>query len=76
ASHTPPPFRANHLCVNEKGRYEHPSKKSLVDPAIFNTNANSSRNTDLQLPNEGNSSRRNSYGSDSESRLPSGKLSL
>ncbi|CAF1270177.1 unnamed protein product [Rotaria magnacalcarata] len=71
-SHTPPPFRANHLCVNEKGRYEHPSKKSLVDPAIFNTNANSSRNTDLQLPNEGNSSRRNSYGSDSESRLPSG----
>ncbi|CAF2060376.1 unnamed protein product [Rotaria magnacalcarata] len=71
-SHTPPPFRANHLCVNEKGRYEHPSKKSLVDPAIFNTNTNSSRNTDLQLPNEGNSSRRNSYGSDSESRLPSG----
>ncbi|CAF4771298.1 unnamed protein product, partial [Rotaria magnacalcarata] len=36
------------------------------------SNANSSRNTDLQLPNEGNSSRRNSYGSDSESRLPSG----
>ncbi|CAM2705562.1 unnamed protein product [Rotaria socialis] len=71
-SHTPPPSRANHLCVNGKGRYEHPSKKSLLDPAIFNTNTNSSRNTDLQLPSEGNSSRRNSYGSDSESRLPSG----
>ncbi|CAF4517570.1 unnamed protein product, partial [Rotaria socialis] len=70
-SHTPPPSRANHLCVNGKGRYEHPSKKSLLDPAIFNTNTNSSRNTDLQLPSEGNSSRRNSYGSDSESRLPS-----
>ncbi|CAF4542385.1 unnamed protein product, partial [Rotaria socialis] len=35
------------------------------------SNTNSSRNTDLQLPSEGNSSRRNSYGSDSESRLPS-----
>ncbi|CAF2906713.1 unnamed protein product [Rotaria sp. Silwood2] len=70
-SHTPPPSRLNHLYVNDKGRCEHPSKKSTVDPSIFNTNTNLSRNTDLQLPNEGNSSRRSSYGSDSESRLPS-----
>ncbi|CAF0890760.1 unnamed protein product [Rotaria sordida] len=70
-SHTPPPSRLNHLCVNGKGRCEHPSKKSSVDPSIFTINTNQPRNIDLQLPNEGNSSRRSSYGSDSESRLAS-----
>ncbi|CAF0887293.1 unnamed protein product [Adineta ricciae] len=49
-SHTPPPSRLNHLCVNGKGRCEHPN---------------------LQLPTDDNSSRRSSYGSDSESRLAS-----
>ncbi|CAF4741612.1 unnamed protein product [Rotaria sp. Silwood1] len=70
-SHTPPPSRLNQLYVNGKGKCEHPSKKSTVDPSIFNTNINLPRNTDLQLPIEGNSSRRSSYGSDSESRLAS-----
>jgi hypothetical protein len=37
------------------------------------SNTNPPRNIDLQLPNDDNSSRRSSYGSDSESRLPSGK---
>ncbi|CAF1551802.1 unnamed protein product, partial [Adineta ricciae] len=70
-SHTPPPSRLNHLCVNGKGRCEHPSKKSSDDdPSIFNT-INSFHNIDLQLPTDDNSSRRSSYGSDSESRLAS-----
>jgi len=73
AAHTPPPSRLNHLNVNgSKGKCEHPSKKSSVDPTIFTTTTNASRNVDLQLPDGGNSSRRSSYGSDSESRLPSG----
>jgi hypothetical protein len=37
ATHTPPPSRSTHLSVNDKGRCEHPSKKSSVDPSIFNT---------------------------------------
>ncbi|CAF1546441.1 unnamed protein product, partial [Adineta ricciae] len=69
-SHTPPPSRLNHLCVNGKGRCEHPSKKSSAHPSIFNT-INFSHNIDLQLPTDDNSSRRSSYGSDSESRLAS-----
>ncbi|CAF5139720.1 unnamed protein product, partial [Rotaria sp. Silwood1] len=36
-SHTPPPSRLNQLYVNGKGKCEHPSKKSTVDPSIFNT---------------------------------------
>ncbi|CAF0776401.1 unnamed protein product [Adineta steineri] len=70
-SHTPPPSRLNHLSVNGKGKCEHPSKKSSVDPTVFNNNTNTSRNIDLQLPNDDSSSRRSSYGSDSESRLAS-----
>lgn len=34
---------------------------------------NPPRNIDLQLPDGGSTSRRGSYGSDTESRLPSGK---
>lgn len=71
ANQTPPPSRSNHLCVNGKGKCEHPSKKSSVDPSIF-TGSNSSRNFDLQLPEMYSNSRRSSYGSDTESRLPSG----
>lgn len=38
AAHTPPPSRLNHLHVNgSKGKCEHPSKKSSVDPTIFTT---------------------------------------
>ena len=40
---------------------------------LFN-NSNSSRTIDLQLPDGGNSSRRSSNGSDTESRLASGKF--
>ena len=32
---TPPASRSNHLCVNGKGKCEHPNKKSSIDPAIF-----------------------------------------
>jgi hypothetical protein len=35
--------------------------------------ANPPRNIDLQLPGVGSTSRRSSYGSDTESRFPSGK---
>ncbi|CAF3283429.1 unnamed protein product [Rotaria socialis] len=69
-THTPPPSRSNHLCVNGKGKCEHPSKKSSVDPAIF-ANFNPSRTADLQIPDGGLASRRGSYGSDTESQLQS-----
>ncbi|CAF3815420.1 unnamed protein product [Rotaria magnacalcarata] len=69
-THAPPPSRSNHLCVNGKGKCEHPSKKSSVDPAIF-ANFNPSRTADLQIPDGGSASRRSSYGSDTESQLPS-----
>ena len=32
---TPSASRSNHLYVNGKGKCEHPSKKSSVDPSIF-----------------------------------------
>jgi len=32
---TPPSSRSNHLCVNIKGKHEHPIKQNLVDPSIF-----------------------------------------
>lgn len=35
--------------------------------------ANAPRNMDLQLPDGGSTSRRSSYGSDTDSRMPSGK---
>jgi len=35
---------------------------------------NPTRNIDLQLPEGSSTSRRSSYGSDTESRLPSGKM--
>ncbi|CAF3530500.1 unnamed protein product [Adineta steineri] len=69
--HTPPPSRSNHLCVNDKRKCGHPSKKSLVDPSVF-ANINPQRNIDLQLPDGNTISRRSSYGSDTESRLASG----
>ncbi|CAF0977947.1 unnamed protein product, partial [Didymodactylos carnosus] len=64
---TPPPSRSNHLCVKDRSKCEHPSKKSSVDPTAF---MSSTRNYDLQLP-DGTPSRRSSYGSDTDSRLPS-----
>ncbi|UJR26061.1 hypothetical protein I4U23_007407 [Adineta vaga] len=67
---TPPVTRSTHLSVNGKRKCEHPSKKSSVDPSIF-TNVNPPRTMDLQLPDGGSSSRRSSYGSDTDSRLPS-----
>ncbi|CAF3956881.1 unnamed protein product [Rotaria sp. Silwood2] len=69
-THIPPPPRSNHLYVTDKGKCEHPSKKSSVDPSIF-ANVNPSRSTDLQIPDGGSVSRRSSYGSDTESQLPS-----
>ena len=75
-SHTPPPSRSNHLCVNGKRKCEHPSKKSTIDPSIFlqSSNVNSSRNNnDSQLYDGETTPRRGSCGSDSEPRVPSGK---
>ncbi|CAF3350264.1 unnamed protein product [Rotaria sp. Silwood1] len=69
-THMPPPSRSTHLYVNGKGKCEHPSKKSSVDPSIF-ANVNPSRSIDLQIPDGGSASRRSSYGSDTESQLPS-----
>ncbi len=43
---------------------------------FYLSNTNPSRNIDLQLPNDDSSSRRSSYGSDSEGRLPSGKSEI
>ncbi|CAF0893253.1 unnamed protein product [Rotaria sordida] len=70
-THVPPPSRFSHLHVNGKGKCEHPSKKSSVDPSIF-ANVNPSRSIDLQIPDSGGSvSRRSSYGSDTENQLQS-----
>ncbi|CAF0994020.1 unnamed protein product [Adineta ricciae] len=66
----PPPTRSTHLSVNGKRKCEHPSKKSSVDPSIF-ANVNPSRTMDLQLPDDSSTSRRSSYGSDTDNRLQS-----
>ena len=88
---TPPPSRSNHLCVNGKGKSEHPSKKNADDRStpvhchvsidVFHPfsgihfSAHPHRNLDLQLPDINSNSRRSSNGSDTESRQPSGKNS-